>query len=114
MVAEEAKQKISQIKAGSQQMKIGIVSPYDWSYPGGVREHIRHLAEQFINKGHDVRVLAPGIETKGLLNEQRLFFGMRKSAPLPFNGSIARIAIDPMLSWRVRDILQREKFDILH
>src|SRR5450759_4902876 len=95
-------------------MKIGIVSPYDWSYPGGVREHIRHLAEQFLNKGHDVRVLAPGTETKGFLHEQHLFYGMGKSAPLPFNGSIARIAIDPMLSWRVRDILQRENFDILH
>jgi phosphatidyl-myo-inositol alpha-mannosyltransferase len=95
-------------------MKIGIVSPYDWSYPGGVREHIRHLAEQFINMGHDVRVVAPGIETKGVLVEKRLFYGMGKTAPLPFNGSIARIAIDPMLSWRVRDILQRENFDVLH
>ncbi len=114
MVAEEAKQKISQIKAGSQQMKIGIVSPYDWSYPGGVREHIRHLAEQFINMGHDIRVLAPGTETKGILVEEHLFYGMGKTAPMPFNGSIARIAIDPMLSWRVRDILQRENFDVLH
>ena len=95
-------------------MKIGIVSPYDWSYPGGVREHIRHLAEQFILHGHDVRVLAPGNETKGILAEKHLFYGMGKTAPLPFNGSIARIAIDPMLSWHVRDILQRERFDVLH
>ena len=95
-------------------MKIGIVSPYDWSYPGGVREHIRHLAEQFILLGHDVRVLAPGKETKGILAEKHLFYSMGKTAPLPFNGSIARIAIDPMLSWHVRDILQRERFDILH
>ncbi len=95
-------------------MKIGIVSPYDWSYPGGVREHIRHLAEQFILQGHDVRVLAPGKESKGILAEKHLFYGMGSTAPLPFNGSIARIAIDPMLSWRVRDILQRECFDILH
>jgi len=95
-------------------MKIGIVSPYDWSYPGGVREHIRHLAEQFILLGHDVRVLAPGKETKGILAEKHLFYGMGKTAPLPFNGSIARIAIDPMLSWHVRDILQRERFDVLH
>ncbi len=95
-------------------MKIGIVSPYDWNYPGGVREHIRHLAEQFILLDQDVRVLAPGKETKGILAEKHLFYGMGKTAPLPFNGSIARIAIDPMLSWRVRDILQREHFDILH
>jgi phosphatidylinositol alpha-mannosyltransferase len=103
-----------QINMGRQRMKIGIVSPYDWNYPGGVREHIRHLAEQFILQDHDVRVIAPGKETKGILAEKHLFYGMGKTAPLPFNGSIARIAIDPMLAWRVRDILQRERFDILH
>ncbi len=79
-----ANKETSQLKAGRQQMKIGIVSPYDWSYPGGVREHIRHLAEQFILLGHDVRVLAPGKETKGILAEKHLFYGMGKTAPLTF------------------------------
>ncbi|MEA2535410.1 MAG: hypothetical protein QOJ93_3221, partial [Actinomycetota bacterium] len=26
-------------------MKVGIVCPYDWSHPGGVRSHILGLAE---------------------------------------------------------------------
>jgi phosphatidylinositol alpha-mannosyltransferase len=40
-------------------MRIAIVSPYSWSYPGGVTRHIEALAERFIEDGHHVRVLAP-------------------------------------------------------
>ena len=40
-------------------MRIALVSPYSWTYPGGVTRHIEALAEQFIAGGHDVRVLAP-------------------------------------------------------
>jgi phosphatidyl-myo-inositol alpha-mannosyltransferase len=40
-------------------MRIALVSPYSWTYPGGVTRHIEALAEQYIVAGHDVRVLAP-------------------------------------------------------
>lgn len=40
-------------------MRVALVSPYSWSYPGGVTRHIEALAEQFLAGGHDVRVLAP-------------------------------------------------------
>jgi len=40
-------------------MRIALVSPYSWTYPGGVTRHIEALAERFLADGHDVRVLAP-------------------------------------------------------
>ena len=40
-------------------MRIALVSPYSWTYPGGVTRHIEALAECFIEDGHHVRVLAP-------------------------------------------------------
>jgi phosphatidylinositol alpha-mannosyltransferase len=40
-------------------VRIGLVSPYSWSYPGGVNRHVEALAEEFLGRGHDVRVLAP-------------------------------------------------------
>ncbi|MGO9960547.1 MAG: glycosyltransferase [Solirubrobacteraceae bacterium] len=40
-------------------MRIAFVSPYSWTYPGGVTRHIQALAENFIADGHHVRVLAP-------------------------------------------------------
>ncbi|HTP23626.1 MAG TPA: flippase-like domain-containing protein [Solirubrobacteraceae bacterium] len=40
-------------------MRVAILSPYSWTYPGGVTRHIEALAERFIDDGHHVRVLAP-------------------------------------------------------
>ena len=40
-------------------MRIALVSPYSWTYPGGVTRHIEALAEQLLAEGPHVRVLAP-------------------------------------------------------
>jgi phosphatidylinositol alpha-mannosyltransferase len=40
-------------------MRVALVSPYSWTYPGGVTRHIEALAERFLAEGHEVRVLAP-------------------------------------------------------
>ena len=40
-------------------MRIALVSPYSWTYPGGVTRHIDALAHEFLGQGHHVRVLAP-------------------------------------------------------
>ena len=95
-------------------MKIALVSPYDWNYPGGVRDHVLHLSEQFIQMGHDVRVLAPGSATpQGNVSEARIY-NIGRTVPLHFNGSIARVTFIPDLTWGVRRILQREHFDVIH
>jgi phosphatidylinositol alpha-mannosyltransferase len=94
-------------------MKIGLVSPYDWSYPGGVRDHVWHLAEQFILMGHDIRILAPASGIQGKKPEKYIL-KMGGTTPIPINGSIARINLDPSLSQRVRAVLQRERFDVIH
>src|SRR6266581_647377 len=94
-------------------MKIGLVSPYDWSYPGGVRDHVWHLASEFISMGHDVRIMAPASGPKGKLTEKYIY-KMGRTTPIPINGSIARILLDPSIAVRVRRVLQREHFDIIH
>ena len=40
-------------------MRVALVSPYSWTYPGGVTRHIEALAAELVGAGHDVRVLAP-------------------------------------------------------
>jgi phosphatidylinositol alpha-mannosyltransferase len=95
-------------------MKIGLVSPYDWSYPGGVRDHVWHLANEFMAQGHDVRILAPASGPKRKIPEKHVY-KLGWTTPIPANGSIARVAaFDPALTLRVRRVLQRENFDILH
>src|SRR3954447_5715847 len=40
-------------------MRVALVSPYSWTYPGGVTRHIEALTAALLDMGHDVRVLAP-------------------------------------------------------
>jgi phosphatidyl-myo-inositol alpha-mannosyltransferase len=40
-------------------VRIALVSPYSWSYPGGVTRHIEALADELDGSGHESRILAP-------------------------------------------------------
>ena len=40
-------------------MRIALVTPYSWTYRGGVNGHVEALAEEYGERGHHVRVLAP-------------------------------------------------------
>src|SRR3954469_5703825 len=63
-------------------MRIALVSPYSWTYPGGVTRHIEALAEQYLAAGHEVRVLSP-VDPDDRLTA-RLHRGARPSQrPLP-------------------------------
>ncbi|MBF6591078.1 MAG: glycosyltransferase family 4 protein [Ktedonobacterales bacterium] len=94
-------------------MKIGLVSPYDWSYPGGVQDHIAHLATELRSRGHTVRILTPATGQRG----RRVEYGIYKmgwAAPMRVNGSVARVAVAPDWRGRIRGLLKREQFDVLH
>lgn len=93
-------------------MKIALVSPYDFAYPGGVANHITALDRQFTRMGHEVRVIAPASETISTFGDR--FIAVGHPWPFPSSGSIARITYSPWLSYQVKDILDREQFDIIH
>ena len=40
-------------------VRVALVSPYSYTYPGGVGRHVEALAEELIRQGHEVRLLAP-------------------------------------------------------
>jgi phosphatidylinositol alpha-mannosyltransferase len=94
-------------------VKIGLVSPYDWSYPGGVQEHIAHLATELRSRGHTVRILTPATGPQARQVEYGVY-RLGWTAPLRMNGSIARIALAPDVYGKIRALLQREQFDVLH
>jgi phosphatidylinositol alpha-mannosyltransferase len=92
-------------------MRIGIVSPYSFDVPGGVQNHIIDLAEALIGLGHEVSVLAPADEDADL---PPYVVPAGRAVPLPYNGSVARIAFGPVSTARVRRWLSRGRFDVLH
>jgi phosphatidylinositol alpha-mannosyltransferase len=94
-------------------LKIGLVSPYDYSFPGGVVQHISHLANHFQQKGHQVKILAPCLREGAQYFEEEVT-SIGRPFPIPYGGTIARIPLSPWLPAQVRHILKKEKFDILH
>ena len=93
-------------------MKIALVSPYDFAYPGGVANHISSLEHHFTRMGHEVRIIAPASSTVSTFGDR--FIPVGTPRPVPSSGSIARITISPWLSSRIKAVLDEEKFDIIH
>ncbi|MBA7611333.1 Phosphatidyl-myo-inositol mannosyltransferase [subsurface metagenome] len=93
-------------------MKIALVSPYDLAYPGGVASHILALERQFIKMGHEVRIIAP--ISKAPPASHKRFICLGRPWPTPSSGSVARITLTPWLSSKVKPMLEREKFDVIH
>ncbi len=91
-------------------MRIGIISPYSLTLPGGVQGQILGLGRTLRGMGHDVRVLGPcdgpppdaGVTPLG------------NSVPTAANGSVAPIAPDPSAQLRTIRALRDEAFDVVH
>lgn len=93
-------------------MKIALVSPYDYSYPGGVTSHIAHLEQSFSKMGHQVKLIVPCSKRIPEMGDNVIPLG--KPIPVPNAGSIARMTLSLTLSPTVRRILREENFDIVH
>ncbi len=93
-------------------MKIALVSPYDFSYPGGVANHIMSLERQLTAMGHQVRVIAPASRTVPTFGDR--FISIGSPRPLPSSGSITRISISPWIASKIKEVLERENFELIH
>jgi phosphatidyl-myo-inositol alpha-mannosyltransferase len=93
-------------------LKIGLVSPYDFSYPGGVNNHIKYLASNFVKWGHDVKILAPQSQPNKDSNLPIIPVG--HPFPLSGLGTVSRIPVSPWLPLKVKNTIRKEKFDVLH
>lgn len=93
-------------------MKIALVSPYDFAHPGGVTSHISSLERYLSRMGHEVKVIAP--TSKAVTTFGDRFIPIGKPSSIPSSGSIIRISISLRLASKIKDVLEREKFDIVH
>jgi len=93
-------------------VKIALVSPYDFAYPGGVANHISALEHQFTQMGHEVKVIAPASCAVSAFGDR--FISIGKPRAIPASGSITRITISLRLASKIKAVLEKEKFDIIH
>ncbi len=94
-------------------MKIALVSPYDWSVPGGVNSHVRPLAAHLLRCGHSVRIVAPSSRPARDRCDHLTIIG-ESVIGLPASGSVANVCISFNLGPKVKKLLKREGFDVVH
>ena len=92
-------------------VKIALVSPYDFAYPGGVVNHIVALEKHLTKMGHEVKIIAP---TSRPIENYDSFIKIGKARPFPVKGTTLRISTSLRLSSRIDKVLEKEKFDIFH
>ena len=98
-------------EGGAGWVKVGLVCPYTWDVPGGVQEHIMDLAETLIDLGHQVSVISPADDDTPLPG---YVVPAGRAVPVPYNGSVARLAFGFLSASRVRRWLKEGGFDVLH
>jgi len=106
-------------------VKIGIVVPFSWSFWGAVVEHAELQAAALRERGHDVRLVMgndpPGQFTRALHprvgrhgSPPPEVIPIGRSVIVPANGSLPNIVLSPRAIFRIRRVLERERFDVLH
>src|SRR3954469_9709016 len=107
-------------------VRIALVSPYSYTYPGGVGWHVEALAEELIRHGHYVRLLAPydpddrlaSIGHRGARPEPRTapayFISLGRSVGVPANGAVSNVTFTPFAASVISRELRHGGYDVVH
>src|SRR3954449_3921045 len=107
-------------------VRIALVSPYSYTYPGGVGRHVESLADELIREGHDVRLMAPydpddrhaRLTHRGARPERRPlpdhFIALGRTIGLPANGAVSNLAITPFAVSVLGSELRHGGYDVVH
>ena len=107
-------------------MRIALVSPYSWTYPGGVTRHIDALAQRFLADGHDVRVLAPydpvdarsKIAHRGAVPQPLpapdYLVSLGRTIGFKANGAVSNLSVTPYGVAAAQKELRTGGYDVVH
>ncbi|HEX6021064.1 MAG TPA: lysylphosphatidylglycerol synthase domain-containing protein [Solirubrobacter sp.] len=107
-------------------MRVALVSPYSWTYPGGVTRHIEALRAQLDRAGHDVTVFAPfdfddrrtALLHRGARPQRRelpeWLVPLGPTLGWPSNGAVSNLAPTPHAVSTLRRELKAGNFDVVH
>jgi phosphatidylinositol alpha-mannosyltransferase len=106
-------------------VRIALVSPYSWTYQGGVNRHVEALAEEFVGRGHHVRVLAPWDPPDRLSRWLHRASAERREPPdylIPLgrtvgigaNGAVSNLCAFPDGVTTMRRELREGGYDVVH
>jgi phosphatidylinositol alpha-mannosyltransferase len=107
-------------------VRIALLSPYSWTYPGGVTRHIESLARELNHAGHDARILAPfdpddrfsrrlhrGARPQRHPTPER-FVSLGRTVGIPANGAVSNMTVTPSSVYAMRHELREGGYDVAH
>src|ERR687893_20710 len=107
-------------------VRVGLVSPYSYTYPGGVGRHVEALALELIEQGHEVRMLAPydpddrlaRVTHRGARPQRRPMpehlVPLGRTIGLPMNGAVSNLAAFPETVGILGRELRHGGYDVVH
>lgn len=94
-------------------MRIGIVSQSYLPIHGGVAEHVHNTAVELRRRGHDVKIITAYFD-RGDENFNDGVYRIGHDVTVPVNGAFVNITIGTRLGRQLREIEQKEHFDVVH
>ncbi|HYN91957.1 MAG TPA: flippase-like domain-containing protein [Thermoleophilaceae bacterium] len=107
-------------------VRVALVSPYSYTYPGGVGRHVEALAQELIGLGHEVRLLAPydpddrlaRVMHRGAPPQQRplpdYVIPLGRTFGLPMNGAVTNLSGFPEAIGVLGRELRSGHYDVVH
>ena len=107
-------------------VRVGIISPYSYTYPGGVGRHAEALTQELLGQGHDVRLLAPYDPDDRLARAthrgaapERLplpdyLVPLGRTVGLPMNGAVSNLSVFPEAVSALGRELRNGSYDVVH
>jgi phosphatidylinositol alpha-mannosyltransferase len=107
-------------------MRVALVSPYSYTYPGGVGRHVEALASELNAQGHEVRLLAPydpddrlaRLMHRGARPERRpmpdYLIPLGRTIGLPMNGAVSNLSLFPESVATLGKELRGGGYDVVH
>lgn len=93
-------------------MRIALVCPYNFNYPGGVQQHVLALYREFKKQKLYVKILTPRAQKAPFLKDM-IFLG--RSVRLPTHQTSFQASLNvPKVSELIKEVLAKEKFDVIH
>lgn len=107
-------------------MRVALLSPYSWTYPGGVTRHIDSLGRALEARGHEVTTIAPydppdrlarlahrGAPPAAVPTPPR-FVSLGRTIGFPANGAVSNLAVGSRALLALRQALRDGRFDVVH
>lgn len=101
---------------GERGLRVLQVADVYYPHPGGIPEHIKHLAEGLSARGHHVEILSARFPKKNFPDweDPPNIIRVGRSVRIPANKSMSSITVSARLSKKVKEIILRGRYDIVH